>query len=217
MRWARKRQWEWKKKRDGDKHSVGSKQEEEEANYLCGEFDCGGSDAPGPPVLSPITPLCHPSVSTRIFICCSEGKDSRHVGNSNLQPKRAASLRRRRELRESGNHRGNWYATHELKGNGGVGNTQHTISKVEWGGKTLQALKGKAGPICWFGCVCANPAIPLCVIHFWADIQACDTAPPSARNFTKLTVKPSYKPAALKQHNIYHVRSWCIFLTKCTN
>lgn len=214
MRWARKRQWEWKKKRDGDKHSVGSKQEEEEAaaaeeeaNYSCGEADRWGSDASGPPVLSPITPLCHPSVSTRIFICCSEGKDSRHVGNNNLQPKRAASLRRRRELRESGNHRGNWYATHELKGNGGVGKTQHTISKVEWGGKMLQALKGKAGPICWFGYVCANPAIPLCVNHFWNDIQASDTAPLSAPNFTKLTVKPSYKPAALKQHNIYHVRS----------
>lgn len=93
---------------------------------------CSESDNP------PVSFLC----VNQNFICRSEGKDSRRIGNNNnnLQPKGAASHRRRRELRESGNHRGNWYATHEQKGNGVVGNTnthggihhtRHTIRDVD--------------------------------------------------------------------------------------
>ncbi len=147
----------------------------------CTMAACSESDNP------PMSSLC----VGQNFICCLEGKDSRCTGNNNnnLQPKKAVSHRRRRELRESSNHRGNWYATHELKGNGvqcvlvrntnthcGIHHTQHTIRKVEQVGKMLQPLKIRARIIFWIGYVSVNTALIFLIRKsiFWDDKKAFD-------------------------------------------
>lgn len=67
------------------------------AGKRCVGAACSESDNP------PVSSLC----VSQNFICHLGGKDIHHIGNNNLQPKRATSHRRRRELRESGKHRGN--------------------------------------------------------------------------------------------------------------
>lgn len=100
------------KTRDSDKHSAAGEktktkqQKKKPINYVgkptvgkrCAGAACSESDNPS------VSSLC----VNQNFICGLEGRDSRHIGsnnNKNLQPQRATSHRRRRELRESGNYR----------------------------------------------------------------------------------------------------------------
>lgn len=111
--------------------------EAEEANYPCGRTRLWDGGAPGPPVPSPITLPCHPSVSTGILSATRRGKGSRHMRQQQQQPAAKESRQPQKENWERGGNR------HAADGRSGLVGTAKEFHHTQEGGRNSAAATEK--------------------------------------------------------------------------